>query len=401
MIERALARLVLALSVCTGVVLAQGSDAIQPLHVFQLDENDAVSIARNRALIASVGDSADGSFVPQLDISAWDGECGMSIDLAATAVTPILNERSVGDVTVSLVGATVRQDIFARNGTGLEWTIELSETPKSNRFSFPFESRGLSFYFQDSLTDFERDSLGCRRPDSVAGSYAVYRFSTAAKAFHIYRPRAWDSNSDTVWCDLEIDTLANELTLIIPPDFLERAAFPVLIDPTFGSTSEGASGFYMASSHVRHCRFTMGGQAGTLDSITCFGHYDGVTDSLGTAIYTDGGGYPDALLATCGGRLLSNDWSTQWYSFPVAGSPSLQASTDYWLSVFMSGGGYLQYDDLGTGTSDGHFNDPWPPTDPASRGWNPLDYTFSIYATYTLSGGEQPINRRLRIEGEK
>jgi hypothetical protein len=418
MLKRVSTIVILMYTLVPAILFAQGEVQPRPLKVFHLDDTGEMTSVAERRLTASVGDSLGNGFVPRFAVSAWEGECGLSIDLDMATVTPVVTADALGDTTVSLQSESIRHDFFRRESSGLEWSIEITNPLKGNSLAFPFESKGFRFHYQDSLTDYERDSLHCARPDSAVGSYAVYRSSGTGdrrsvtgndtvwsrfgtgKAFHIYRPRAWDNAGDTVWCQLTIDTLASKLTVTIPQSFLDRAVYPVTIDPTFGSTAEGASGLYLSPGHVRHCRFAMGGQVGTLDSITCFVRFDGVTDSLGTAIYADGGGYPGALLATCDGRLLSNDWSVQWYSFPIAGSPALQASTDYWLSLFIQGGGYLRYDDLGEGETDGHFNDPWPPSDPASCGWNPLDYTFSIYATYTVPTTSEQIPRRRRILGD-
>lgn len=167
----------------------------------------------------------------------------------------------------------------------------------------------------------------------------------------------------------------------------------------FGSTSAGTSELYIGPNQVRHSRFRMGSVAGTADSITCYVRYEGITDSLGVALYADSAGTPTVLLTRCSARQISESWSTQWYSFALADNVELEADGYYWLSFFAAASSYFRCDDFGAGASDGHFSDPWPPSDPATRGWSANDYTFSIYCTYTVSGAAVPNCRRRRVRG--
>jgi len=86
----------------------------------------------------------------------------------------------------------------------------------------------------------------------VVGSYAVYHSTKrnnivggmeyqTGKAFHIYRPHAVDADGVKVWCELDITE--GELTVTVPEDFLNKASYPVVVDPTFGYSSVGASSF--------------------------------------------------------------------------------------------------------------------------------------------------------------
>ena len=42
-----------------------------------------------------------------------------------------------------------------------------------------------------------------------------------------------------MWCDLDITD--GELTVTVPEDFLNKASYPVVVDPTFGYTSVGGT----------------------------------------------------------------------------------------------------------------------------------------------------------------
>jgi len=167
----------------------------------------------------------------------------------------------------------------------------------------------------------------------------------------------------------------------------------------FGSTNAGNSELYVGPNQVRHCRFQMGPVSGVADSITCYVRFEGVTDSLGVALYTDSAGDPAALLTQCLPRRISISWSTRWYSFALADDVSLHAGSYYWLSFFSTTSSYFRYDNLGAGQTDGHFADPWPPSNPATCNWTENDFTFSIYCTYTASVEESPGSRRRRVCG--
>lgn len=68
------------------------------------------------------------------------------------------------------------------------------------------------------------------------------------KAFHIYRPKAIDANGVEQWCSLDIKD--GILTVIIPQNFLNKALYPVIVDPTFGYTSAGASSVGVNSEDI-------------------------------------------------------------------------------------------------------------------------------------------------------
>lgn len=167
----------------------------------------------------------------------------------------------------------------------------------------------------------------------------------------------------------------------------------------FGSTDAGTTELYLGPNQVRHCRFRMEPVTGVADSITCNLRFEGIADSLGVALYADSAGNPATLLTQCAQRRISQTWSTQWYSFALADHVVLQANDYYWLSFFASASSFFRCDDLGTGQTEGHFADPWPPADPATCNWTENDYTFSIYCTYTASGETPPDSRRRRVCG--
>jgi hypothetical protein len=87
-----------------------------------------------------------------------------------------------------------------------------------------------------------------RQPDFVKdpflkGSYAVYKKETligegTGKLCHIHRPQIIDSRGRRVWGELSV--AGNELCITIPEAWLSEAGYPVVVDPTIGTTTVGS-----------------------------------------------------------------------------------------------------------------------------------------------------------------
>jgi hypothetical protein len=87
-----------------------------------------------------------------------------------------------------------------------------------------------------------------RQPDFVTdpflkGSYAVYKKETllgegTGKLCHIHRPLMIDARGRRVWGDLSV--VGNCLCITIPENWLSEASYPVVVDPTIGTTTIGS-----------------------------------------------------------------------------------------------------------------------------------------------------------------
>jgi hypothetical protein len=87
-----------------------------------------------------------------------------------------------------------------------------------------------------------------RQPDFVPdkflkGSYAVYKKETlvgegTGKLCHIHRPEIIDARGRRCWGDLAVT--GNELRITIPERFLSGAKYPIIVDPTIGTTTVGS-----------------------------------------------------------------------------------------------------------------------------------------------------------------
>jgi len=87
-----------------------------------------------------------------------------------------------------------------------------------------------------------------RQPDFVEnpflkGSYAVYKKQTligegTGKLCHIHRPLIIDARGRRCWGSLAV--VGNELRITVPEKWLSEALYPVVVDPTVGTTTVGA-----------------------------------------------------------------------------------------------------------------------------------------------------------------
>ena len=186
---------------------------------------------------------------------------------------------------------------YVKSNIEFEWEIILDRRPRVNVFSYGIETKGLIFH---------RQPLDEEGPDSIKGSYAVYHSGKrdnrkytdgsveaygTGKAFHIYRPKAFDSNNDTVWCELSVS--GDSLYVAVSQEWLRQAAYPVVIDPTFGYTTAGgynAKNFNDAGHGLAGAAYTH--TAASLDTALWIHAYVGSAggdDSAGFVLYSVSG----------------------------------------------------------------------------------------------------------------
>lgn len=206
-----------------------------------------------RRIEIEIGDIKEPTkFLPQFKTKHWDNESNMSVRLVDDDIDNGVVATEANKISWSRNGRTVRfyeKDDGFEDG-GFEVEVELDIKPETNVLMFSLQTKNLDFFYQPKLTS-EEISSGDTRPENVEGSYAVYhktmkndfsnRHYRTGKAFHIYRPWAEDSLGNRVWCELYIDEVTEKLSIIIPQNFLDTAQYPVIVDPTFGYTSQGAS----------------------------------------------------------------------------------------------------------------------------------------------------------------
>lgn len=341
-----------------------------------------------------IGDSKQPDFKPQAKIMRWDNEVNFS-----------LRAEEHPDATVETQGKTIKYitpdyevhqyeldtgEIGEDGGLEFEWV--LPSKPASNVLAATIQTKGLDFFYQPPLTQQEIDE-GAVRPENVVGSYAVYHATKGGmnrsdgmeykvgKAFHIYRPKVTDANNNSVYADLNIDEQNGTLTVTVPQDFLDNAVYPVIVDPTFGYTSIGASENYADFDTSASSSYTSDSTETSIASMTAY--VGRKNDVIKMGIYTD------ASTATLKGNTgdVACTVALGWVTGSMAAT--LSTSTLYQLALntgdsadgiawyFDSGGAQYSYTTI--------FNYPDFPDPGTWNNFHAASNRISIYATYTAA----------------
>jgi len=122
--------------------------------------------------------------------------------------------------------------------TAFEYDCVLEREPESNIISLRMEGAEKFDFLRQP--DFLKEPL-------LAGSYAIYKKETligegTGKLCHIHRPEIIDARGRRCWGDLSI--IGNELQMTIPEWWLGEAKYPVVVDPTIGTTTVGSQYIY-------------------------------------------------------------------------------------------------------------------------------------------------------------
>ena len=282
----------------------------------------------------------------------------------------------------------------------IEIDIVVDSKPLSNVFTYDIQTKGLSFHYQPELTQEEIAEGGIYRPDNIVGSYAVYHSSKAnnykysngteknyktGKAFHIYRPKAYDVKGEWRWCDLYIDN--DKLVVTVPQDFLDTAKYPVVVDPKFGVETEGGSAGYSRAFCNVHADYVHTASAGdTIISYHVYTYSGAAPEDFGMAVYSLSGDDPQSRLAAQVNVSITSASPAVWYTagcsqelsdgvtYGVAG-----ASPNYTVPII--------YHDVGSGVQASRNSSA---TLPAT--WDESQTStgiFSIYVTYEVGGAAE------------
>jgi len=304
-------------------------------------------------IVEEIGDSKDANFQPQIKISGWNNECNVSFRLITNGSDTNKQDPSGTIITKSgnYESSFYPVDECGEHG-GHEFETLITSKPSSNVLRYSVKSKNVTFNYQGELTA-EDIALGCQRPENVIGSYAVYGLSKGnnsdgkdyytGKLMHIYRPFAIDANGVQVWCDLNINDPGTLMTITIPQDFLDSAVYPVLVDPTLGYTSVGASTSNNAQPWA-HGIYNLPANL-TIESGSIYGANSGVPFILG--VYSDNSGVINTLLASSAGGTF--DASGAWKT--VALTYNNTVTRDIWIAHNAGTGALctLWYDDTQTG----------------------------------------------------
>lgn len=296
-----------------------------------------------------------------------------------------------------------------------EFDIELLERPDTNVFTYELEGwEDLDFFYQPPLNEEMASSTctatdcgGAHRPENVVGSYAVYHktkrnhvqgetnFQTG-KLYHIYRPLVYDAEGNEVWGELHYE--AGRLSVTVPQEFLDSAMYPVIVDPTFGYTSVGASTFAAQDDLIAE-RHSLG-ENGDVESLSWYFRITGTSPQydIWMAVYNTSRNLIANSSATRYGSTVAS-WKTQTVTTSLAtGTYRLVAVNDYISGSSASITSF--FDNIGaSGDDEVDINvaglvDPYGADLSTTR-------RHSIYATYTASEPEPPANTCTPTTGQQ
>jgi len=232
-------------------------------------------LAQHGAL-TSLGGDPEVRFVPEVLSSKWGGEAFLRMQhLDALRLGPRddlrevwVNGKKALELPVNGTGRTHRfiesTPINEEDG-GLEWDIEYASPaalPQDGVERFLVEyPEALEWHYQPPLPP-EDIEHGSSRPDHIVGSYAAYwpkqyllvdsngeevqNYETG-KVAHIHRPVLIDAAGNRGWCWMNIED--GILSIHLDPVFLQKASYPVLLDPTLGYAVIGATSDSVGSSN--------------------------------------------------------------------------------------------------------------------------------------------------------
>ncbi len=296
-----------------------------------------------------------------------------------------------GDRIVIFDGSGI-QRFYMKDARTFEWEIMIPSRPESDSISFAFNSENLDFSYQ-SITYSQREiELNAYRPDSLKGSYAVYHSSRAwgryktGKAYNILPPIFIDANDNSITGKVLMK--GEQIYWIADGDWWDNAAYPVLLGPTFGYTSQPGSsvGVNNTWSYLNRYPTDVLGSDGTEMIKTLLFFYDppsaGSQSYMALYDWTRSDSCADSKVATSSISATDTDWAgALWWPHSVEYSPSANDSLTLAIGDFEAGTFFLFYDTQADGGDEvtGDLPATW-----GACGTD--DWRFGMYATYDAEG---------------
>jgi len=339
------------------------------------------------AIKIAIGDSKELSLKPILSLSKNDATIKTSLQTAESSTASDTADKTVWDGTKTTLNLYEysKGSREAPDG-GYEYEVILKSKPATNTLTFNLDTKNLVAYYQPPLNEERPGIKGCNatscenatRPENIVGSYAFYT-PEGKKVFHLYRPLITDAKGNKIWGALNIT--GSTMTITIEQAWLDKAAYPVVVDPTWGYTTWGASQDSWNVQNAIAYRFTAPSGMGTLLSIHA------VTNSFSATINPKGAIWnTDFSLVN---NSVTSSWSqgitTAWGYGNFTSQPTLTQGNDYYIGYVCDYAFYDQYDSGTTnymvaGTST--YSSPGAMSSVVYR-----NRLISVYVEYIASGG--------------
>jgi len=350
--------------------------------------------------------NADGNF----SVSKWDDE--VVLNISKPNIFPGLsasNPNSEGSGKISVSSTNVGIKWYMKNVSGInafEYEVILKSKPTTNIISWEISTKDLTFYYQPPMNErgysnyticnetyCNPNGLIMEMDSNIVGSYAVYsskkhnKYGTG-KVLHFLRPYVIDSKGTKTWAYLNIDQ--GIMTITIPQEVIDKGIYPLIVDPTIGYTTMGATA-RSAGDLVTYYKITMT-ETGTLTHITS-GTSSYESPTVYHAIYSDSSGVNSKLEEETTGYTAGNWGSGVFHELSIAGTTSLNDATTYWLAVVADSdteGGFRIWGDYVSWHLDNSFTEAGTtfPATATPGGTSIRDFEVSIFANYTTGGGD-------------
>jgi len=273
-----------------------------------------------------------------------------------------------------------------------EYDCILLREPKSNVITLRMEGAENYDFFRQP--DFVPDLF-------LKGSYAVYKKETllgegTGKLCHIHRPEIIDARGRRCWGELSV--MGNTLCITVPEKWLAEAAYPVVVDPTIGTTTIGSQIRYRNEDNELERLFfevSMGVNRflipETLNGMATAYVYAFDTDYWGRCkpvLYSDNNNVPQIRRSTNEGTFdieVRSGKPASWRSANFNTNSSIASGTNIWFGLFCDWFAprfdfgqkcYWDFWDLHGGTDIPNTYPVW------SVNWF-YDFKLSMYFTYT------------------
>lgn len=339
-----------------------------------------------------VGAIVSNKIKPQLKLVKW-GEDTLTVNFQSMGNINKTGATCNGS-TVTFVFPAGKLNVYVTDDGHIEYEGVFNSVPLSSVQLTLTGWENFDFFYQPALTA-QEIADGCVRPENVVGSYAVYHKTKVnnqyqtGKAFHIFRPCWIAADGQRLWIT---QTIVNGVwTLSWNKSWTDAAAKPLILDPTIGWTSAGATSASWGTGYSVAGSVSELTPIGTnvLNNISFYGtnaSYQEM-DSIDVWLCGDSNGYAGTRLTTVltGSPLPA---SPAWVTTAGDFNYTLTASTRT-HAVYLPTGNYpltIYYDNNISGNVMAlNYSDPSNATFQNDATWD--GRRMSVYLTYTASGG--------------
>ena len=274
--------------------------------------------------------------------------------------------------------------------TAFEYDCILEKEPENNVISLLMEGAEDFGFFRQP--DFVEEPF-------LKGSYAVYKKETllgegTGKLCHIHRPQIIDAQGRRCWGDLAV--VGDKLCITIPEGWLGEAKYPVIVDPTVGTTTVGSNTHWYWPDHEEYEQLYLEIQLAVnkflipekIDGL-CTAYiytalHDGEAGGRGI-IYSDNGNKPYAKLSANENFIdlrFVNGNSAGWRSGTFSGG-GINAGSSIWFGVCTEFMWYPRFD-FGSLCYSEWWDDYIPDIpDRYPAIWDTYDFKLSMYFDYS------------------